>query len=162
MATPKSVNLVDAGSTRLGSVSDLERYREALVAKKDPARKVVSVCTGTGCKAYKCDTLASSLREEVSKAGLDEKVEIVATGCHGFCERGALMVIYPEEVFYQKVKPERASEIVEKTLAKGEVIEELLYTDPSSGERYVKETDIPFYKHQQQELLHMGRLIDPR
>ena len=144
------------------SQSELESYRKKVTAKRDPKRRIVSVCTGTGCKAYKCDSLAASLQKEVEKAGLGKKVEIVATGCHGFCERGALMVIYPDETFYQKVRPELAADIVQKTLSKGEIIDELLYVDPVSGEKIVKETDIPFYKHQQQELLHMGRLIDPR
>ncbi len=145
----------------LDSIAALDELRASLQAAQDPNRKIVSVCTGTGCKAYKCDNLAQNLREEVTRAGLDDEVQIVATGCHGFCERGALMVIYPEEIFYQKVKPAKAAEIVEKTLKGGEIIEELLYEDPTTGERIVKESDIPFYKHQQQELLHLGRRIDP-
>jgi NADH-quinone oxidoreductase subunit F len=151
----------DPARATLDSVAALDELRASLQAAQDPNRKIVSVCTGTGCKAYKCDNLAQNLREEVTKAGLDDEVQIVATGCHGFCERGALMVIYPEEIFYQKVKPAKAAEIVEKTLKGGEIIEELLYKDPNSGEQIVKESDIPFYKHQQQELLHLSRRIDP-
>jgi len=146
----------------LNSPGDLEEYRAKVQGEKKPDRKIVSVCTGTGCKAYKCDDLAGALRDEVCKAGLDDKVEIVSTGCHGFCERGALMVIYPEETFYQKVKPEMAADIVAKTLAKGEIIEELLYVDPVTGKTCEKESDIPFYKNQMQVLMHDGRMVDPR
>ncbi len=143
------------------SLKELESYRQGLLKGRDPDRKVVSVCTGTGCKAYKCDNLASALADEVEKQGLADKVEVVPTGCHGFCERGALMVIYPDDIFYQKVKPERAAEIVEKTLKGGEILDDLLYVDPSTGEKIAKESDIPFYKHQQQELLAVGRHIRP-
>ena len=122
----------------LQSPSALEAYRAEILAQRNPDRRIVSVCTGTGCQAYKCNDLAAELRAAVTKADLDDKVEIVATGCHGFCERGALMVIYPEEIFYQKVKPSHVEDIVTKTLAKGEVIDELLYEDPVSGERVVK------------------------
>ncbi len=140
---------------------ELSKYRETLIAARDPKRKVVSVCTGTGCKAYKCDDLAGALAAEVEKQGLAGKVEIVPTGCHGFCERGSLMVIYPDDIFYQKVKTDRAAEIVEKTLKGGEVIEDLLYEDPATGNKIVKESDIPFYKHQQQLLFGPGRKIRP-
>jgi NADH-quinone oxidoreductase subunit F len=163
MATMGKDKLIDLrGGPRLNSVGDLQEYRATLEGKKNPDRKTVSVCTGTGCKAYKCDNLAENLKEEVARAGLENDVEIVATGCHGFCERGALMVIYPDEIFYQKVKPDQAADIVEKTLKGGEIIEDLLYVDPATGKKHEKESEIPFYKHQQQELMHMGRLIDPR
>jgi NADH-quinone oxidoreductase subunit F len=143
------------------SFDDLKKYREGLLAARDPDRKVVSVCTGTGCKAYKCDDLAAALQAEVDGQGLADKVEIVPTGCHGFCERGSLMVIYPDDIFYQKVKPDQAAEIVAKTLAGGEILEDLLYEDPTTGEKIVKESDIPFYKHQQQVLFGPGRRIRP-
>ena len=145
----------------IGSDAELKKYREGLLAARDPDRKVVSVCTGTGCKAYKCENLAAALVDAVQKQGLADKVDIVATGCHGFCERGSLMVIYPDDIFYQKVKPDRAAEIIEKTVVGGEIIEDLLYEDPVTGERIVKESDIPFYKHQQQELFGPGRRIRP-
>jgi len=143
------------------SVKQLESYRETLRKGRDPDRKIISVCTGTGCKAYKCDDLASALQAEVKSQGLSDKVEVVPTGCHGFCERGALMVTYPDDIFYQKVKPDRAAEIVEKTFKGGEILEDLLYVDPVTGKKIAKESDIPFYKNQQQELLAAGRRIRP-
>jgi NADH-quinone oxidoreductase subunit F len=145
----------------IGSFDELKKYRKGLLAARDPQRKVVAVCTGTGCKAYKCDDLASALEAEVIKQGLSDKVEIVPTGCHGFCERGSLMVIYPDDIFYQKVKVDQAAEIVAKTLGAGEILEELLYEDPVTGKKIVKESDIPFYKHQQQLLFGPGRRIRP-
>ena len=143
------------------SLKELEEYREGLLKGRDPNRKIVSVCTGTGCKAYKCDDLVQNLRAEIAKAGLDAEIETKATGCPGFCERGTLVTIYPEQIFYQRVRPEHAAQIVEQTLGKGEVIPELLYVDEETGETIVHVDEIPFYKKQQQVLLGPNRILDP-
>ena len=71
-------------------------------------------------------------------------VEIKATGCHGFCERGTLIVLYPEGILYQMVKPEDVPEILDKTVVGKELIERLLYVDPVSGERITYEKESPF------------------
>jgi NADH-quinone oxidoreductase subunit F len=147
--------------TPLLSLEELDAYRDKLQAQRDPNRKVISVCTGTGCKAHKCDDLVSNLRTEIAKAGLEAEIDTKPTGCPGFCERGTLVVIYPEEIFYQRVRPEHARDIVEKTLKKGELVDELLYRDPVTGKKVIKESDVPFYKRQQQVLIGPNRFIDP-
>ena len=143
------------------SMKELEKTRESLRQGRDPDRKIVSVCTGTGCKAYKCDDLVENLRAEITKAGLDAEIETKATGCPGFCERGTLVTIYPEKIFYQRVRPEHAADIVGRTLLKGELIDELLYVDDETGKTIVHEDEIPFYKKQQQVLLGPNRSLDP-
>jgi NADH-quinone oxidoreductase subunit F len=145
----------------IGSFDELKQVQDRLAAQRDPQRKLVSVCTGTGCKAYDCDGLVERLREEIAKAGLDAEIDTKPTGCPGFCERGTLVVIYPEKIFYQQVRPEHAPTIVEKTLQQGEVVQELLYVDERTGERVVHEDDLPFYQKQRQVLLGPNRLIDP-
>ena len=88
-------------------------------------------------------------------------MRIRATGCHGFCERGTLVVSQPEGVLYQRVKPEAVPEIVNQTVREGAVIEEHLYDNPVTGERHKLEKDIPFYKHQNRLILGMNGHIDP-
>jgi NADH-quinone oxidoreductase subunit F len=88
-------------------------------------------------------------------------VGVRATGCFGFCEKGPLVVIHPQKIFYQQVKLSDVPDIVTKTVAKGEIIEKLLYRDPISGERILKEEDVPFYKKQKRLIFGSNGLIDP-
>jgi NADH-quinone oxidoreductase subunit F len=88
-------------------------------------------------------------------------VRLCVTGCHGFCEQGPIIVIEPGNVFYCHVSPEDAFEIVSQTLVKGEIIERLLYTDPVSGEKVQTESEVPFYRAQDQQLLSQNRMVDP-
>ncbi|MGB6873381.1 MAG: NADH-ubiquinone oxidoreductase-F iron-sulfur binding region domain-containing protein, partial [Dehalococcoidia bacterium] len=85
-----------------------------------------------------------------------------ATGCHGFCEQGPVVVIFPQEICYVKVKLEDVPEIVSATLAQGRVIERLLYEDPVTGEKITKDSDIPFYKNQMRIVFGNNRYINPR
>ncbi|MGB6873850.1 MAG: NADH-ubiquinone oxidoreductase-F iron-sulfur binding region domain-containing protein, partial [Dehalococcoidia bacterium] len=85
-----------------------------------------------------------------------------ATGCHGFCEQGPVVVIFPQEICYVKVKLEDVPEIVSATLAQGRVIERLLYEDPVTGEKITKDPDIPFYKNQMRIVFGNNRYINPR
>jgi len=88
-------------------------------------------------------------------------VELKVTGCHGFCERGPLIVVYPQKIFYQRVSPDDVSEIIAETIIKGNIIDRLLYVDPVSGERAQFEKDVPFYKRQQRLVFGNNGLIDP-
>jgi NADH-quinone oxidoreductase subunit F len=88
-------------------------------------------------------------------------VNVLATGCPGFCERGPLVVVRPEGIFYERVKVTDVPEIVEETLVKGKVVERLLYEDPRTGELVTHEADVPFYALQQREILWINGLLDP-
>ena len=148
---------------RLASKEELfELYRQ-LKAKREQEKRYIAVCNGTGCLANRGREVFEAFRRELSSRGLDrEGVTVRATGCHGFCGRGPLVVVYPEKVFYQKVKPEDVPEIVEKTVVNGEIVERLLYKDPASGEAVLHEEDIPFYKKQMRLLLAANGIIDPK
>ena len=125
---------------------------------------VISVCSGTGCKAYSSDIVFYALQKEIEKNG-DSKskdgrnIILRKTGCHGYCERGPIIVIHPDEICYLGVKEENVPEIFEKT-SKGELVEGLLYKD--DGSTIVRESDIPFYKYQQRIILDNNSKIDPR
>jgi NADP-reducing hydrogenase subunit HndC len=146
---------------QLKSPQELEVLRKSIIDGRDPNKPVIALCVGTGCLAYGCMDILSAFRNEVKRQGLQDKVEIRATGCPGFCERGALLTIYPQGIFYQRVKIGDVPEIISETVAKGKIIERLLYVDPNTGERYTKEADVPFYKKQQRLLLGSNSRIDP-
>jgi len=154
-------------TSRIGSVAELEALRGRLEAGHDAARKAVAVCAGTGCKASGGDAVTQAFREAVDKAGLD--VDVRATGCHGFCERGPLVVIHPSQTFYQEVGRKNVArdvaEIVQKTLAppagQEQIVERLRYSDPRTGEAVDSEHEVPFYKHQMRLILGFNGKIDP-
>ena len=147
--------------SRLNSAQELENFRKSIVSRRNVDKPCIAICAGTGCLAYGCLDLVAAFRNEVEKRGLQDKVDVRATGCPGFCERGALLTIYPQGIFYQRVKIEDIPEIISETILKGKILDRLLYTDPNTGERFVKEDDIPFYKRQQRLLLDKNNKIDP-
>lgn len=154
---------------KISSLPELERLRSEIAARRDPKKKIITVCISTGCSALGARKVIESLGEEVKKRGLADQagikegeVEIKETGCLGFCELGPRVIVYPGEIPYTKVKPEDASEIVSETVVNGRVIERLLYADPTTGERSRKLEDIPFYKHQLRLLLKNNALVNPK
>ncbi len=146
---------------RLQSTQQLRQLKERIVAEKPADRRAIAVCAGTGCKAFGSFELVEAFRAELEKQGLDKEVELRPTGCHGFCERGPLVLLFPEGRLYQRVKTDDVPEIVEKTIKGGEVIERLLYEEPGTGKKFEKEEDIPFYKHQHRLVLRSNGLINP-
>ena len=147
---------------RLNSPIELQKYREEVIAKRDPDKACITVCTGTGCHAYASEKVFKAFADEIAARGLADKVDLRGTGCHGFCEQGPIVVIFPEETCYVRVKPEDVPEIVSVTVLEKGIIERLLYTDPITNEKIVKESDIPFYKHQSRIVFGPNRFIDPK
>jgi len=147
--------------SRLNSFRELEHLRKRLHQERQNITTTVMACGGTGCQASRSRAVIAAIRNELSQQGLDGKVRMRATGCHGFCEQGPIVVIEPGNVFYCHVAPDDAFEIVSQTVARGEVIERLLYTDPVSGEKVRTESEIPFYQQQDRQLLSLNRQVDP-
>lgn len=145
----------------LSSPAELEELRQKILSKRDPNKPCITICSGTGCHAYGSEKVNAALEKEVKRQGLKAEVNIRRTGCHGFCERGTLVVIYPEEICYVNVQPEDAAEVV-RSAKENKVIDRLLYVDPATGERVIHESEIPFYKHQNRIVFGNNRHIDPR
>lgn len=145
--------------TRLASLAELVALRERVLAVHDPRSPCVAVCNGTACHAYGCDAVADAFEQEVAARGL--AVEVRRTGCHGFCERGTWIAVYPDDICYDRVEAANAGRILD-ALAAGTVVEELLYDDPVSHARVPRAADIPFYAHQQRAVLAPNRWLDPR
>ncbi|MBW2221088.1 MAG: 4Fe-4S binding protein [Deltaproteobacteria bacterium] len=147
--------------SKLNNISDLNAIRKRLRSRRDSIRTVITICGGTGCQASRSQDVIDAVKKELKKQKLGRKVLVRVTGCHGFCEQGPIMVLEPGNIFYCHLKPEDASDIVTKTLLKGEVIERLLYTDPVTSQKIQIETEIPFYRAQDRQLLAQNRQLDP-
>ena len=148
-------------SQRLASISQLQNLRRSLQESKDGNKPCVTICAGTGCQACGASEVVDRFRKEISERNLAGKVDVRATGCHGFCERGPLVVIRPEMICYTNVEASDVSEILSRTVLEGQVIERLLYQDPVTGKRITHEQDIPFYRLQQRMVFGRNGEIDP-
>ncbi|MFW5718961.1 MAG: NADH-quinone oxidoreductase subunit NuoF, partial [Halanaerobium sp.] len=124
-------------------------------------RSHVLICTGTGCVSSGANTLKGSLEEELAANDLSGEIKIVETGCHGFCEKGPIMIVYPEGVFYCEVQSDDVAEIVEEHLLKGRTVERLLFKEPMTDQQIPSYQDIDFYKKQQRIALANCGQIDP-
>jgi len=143
------------------SVTELENWRKKILDNKDPEESCISICCGTGCRAYGAEEVANEFIKEKDRRGIKEKLEIKSTGCHGFCERGPLVVIHPKEIFYQHVTKDDVGEIIEKTVLDQKIIKRLQYFDPVIRKKVIYEHDIPFYREQKRTVFKNNGIIDP-
>lgn len=127
----------------------------------DHIRAHVLICAGTGCVSSGSKKVQAALNTELVKRGLDKEVRIFETGCHGFCEMGPLLIVYPEGVFYCRVQESDVPELVESHLYKGRIVERLLYKEPLSHEAIPSYQDIGFYKKQMRMVLANCGHINP-
>lgn len=118
------------------------------------------ICAGTGCVANGSLKVKDALETELIKRSLQKEVKVVLTGCNGFCAKGPVMVVYPEDIFYQLVKPEDVPFLVEEHFVKGRPVEKFLYTPPAAKNTIPVMNDIPFFKHQVLRALRNRSLID--
>ncbi|MFZ5354363.1 MAG: NADH-quinone oxidoreductase subunit NuoF [Bacillota bacterium] len=119
------------------------------------------VCGGTGCKASESEEIATNLEKHIRENGLEKEVQVVTTGCFGFCEKGPIVKVHPDNIFYIEVKPQDAEEIVMEHLVKGRVVSRLLYVEPTLQERVSQHKDMAFYKKQIRIALRNCGFIDP-
>src|SRR3990170_2867964 len=130
---------------RLSSPHELEKYRNEILSTRDPNQALITVCGGTGCHASGCHAVVEAFQKVIQGKAKGNGVGLRVTGCHGFCERGPLVVIHPKKVMYQRVKPEDVPTIFQETVLNGKILEDLLYEHPTTGEKIVSEEDVPFY-----------------
>ncbi len=146
---------------RLCSRKELEVLQKGLVSRMQLGRPRIAVCNGTACHPYGCVKIIEAFKTGLTKQGLENKVDLKITGCHGLCERGPIAIIQPGDIFYQQLKVEDVPEIVSKTILNGNIIDRLLYTDPITGRKLVHRQEIPFYKKQQRLIFGSNCEIDP-
>ena len=121
----------------------------------------ILVCGGTGCRASQGEDIIESLRQAVQHNGLEQEIQVVKTGCFGFCEKGPIVKIIPDNTFYVQVKPEDAEEIVAEHLVKGRTVTRLLYTDPETKQTVPDSKHMGFYRKQLRIALRNCGFINP-
>ncbi len=128
----------------------MERYRANLM-----------LCGGTGCIASGSLKIKEALEEELRKRGLQNEIIITLTGCNGFCAQGPLMIVHPDDIFYEKLKPQDIPYLVEEHFVKGRPVEKFMYHEPEKRVAVPSMNEIPFFKHQVLRALRNKGLIDP-
>ena len=120
---------------RINSPEELEKVRQEILSRRDPSKPCISICAGAGCLASGAGEVIAAFKAEIEKQGLKTDVTTKGTGCPGFCERGPVLVIYPEEICYLQIKPEDVPKIVSQTIKEKKVVDRLVYVDPTIGEK---------------------------
>jgi len=147
--------------TRLTDAQALAALRASLAKARDPRAMRVRICM-TGCRAQGAEEVLKAFAEELARRGLTERIELLATGCHGFCAMAPVLVVDPHDFFYGKVTPADVPEIVEASVLGGRPVERLQYTDPGTGAPVARAAEVPFYKDQLKIVLRNCGFIDPR
>jgi NADP-reducing hydrogenase subunit HndC len=147
--------------SQINSPAELDQFRKGILLERDPNRSCIALCSGSACLASGSGQVVASLEEEIRKQGLSDEVDIRQTGCHGFCERGPIAVVHPEEMCYFQIEPEDVPDIISQTIQE-KVVERLLYVDPSTNEKIIHESEIPFYKNQERLVFGSNGSIDPK
>ena len=146
---------------RLQSIEDLKKLRKQLKEETfKPEVPRVRLCSGTACTATGSPKVVEAIEEEAGKRGVE--VDVVKTGCQGLCQKGPVMKVEPQGIFYQKVKPEHARSILSYTVLGGLPFRQSMYRDSFLSEPIPEMMNVPFYKKQLRIALRNNGLIDPR
>lgn len=146
---------------KIKSVSELKRWRQDILSKQKKYEIVISVCGGTGCHAYGCQKVRDAFAKAIKKNGDVQKIRLRFTGCRGFCERGPIVTIQPQGIFYQRVQERDVPMILSETVGKGKILEHLLYEEAADKRKFISEKEIPFYKAQHRLVMGNNGLIEP-
>lgn len=165
---------------QIKSIDELNRVRQASASKialrvngnvsadsdgkingNNGPEKNILVCGGTGCLSSDSDKVVKNLELILKARGLAEKVKVVRTGCFGFCEQGPIVKVEPDNVFYVRVSPKDAKDIVDDHITKGQVVERLLYMDPQKKVHVRTQDEMTFYGKQKRVALRNCGLINP-
>ncbi|MBW2645734.1 MAG: NADH-quinone oxidoreductase subunit NuoF [Deltaproteobacteria bacterium] len=148
-------------SFKIDSPESLQLFKKSLVAGESATGKEVVVCCGSGCMSSGSEHVREAFVSESKQHELEDEVTIKRSGCRGLCVRGPIVVVDPDNIFYQHVTKEDVPEIISETLLANRVVEKLLDEDPATGKKYLHEDDIPFYKKQKRIVLKNCGRIDP-
>ncbi len=153
-----------------GKIETVEQLDQRIGASKkklddkflgNDGRRHIVICGGTGCLSSNSQQIHDALVKEIEERHLEDKVTVNFVGCFGFCSQGPFVKIYPEDTLYHGVKPADAKRIIEEDIIGGKIVEDLLYTDPQTKQKVVRQDDINFYKKQKRIALYGCGTIDP-
>jgi len=145
---------------RLSSIEELKELRGMLSHHIDRDKPRIVVCAGTACHASGSSDIINMAKRHILENGLVHRIFLRVTGCHGFCEMGPFILTEPQQAFYAQIALDDVPRIIDAVLH-DRFVEELLYRDPITDERYYRRDDIPFFKNQQRDILAQNQRIDP-
>ena len=141
------------------NVSQLAEIKKEYLAVQSQFRRRVLVCGGAGCVSSDCHKVKDALVAELAARRLDNRVQVVVTGCMGTCAAGPVMLVEPDGVFYTKMDPEKVAEVVEKHFVRNQAVEEYTFYDAAQKKRVPLIDDISFFKQQVKVVLrNCGRM----
>ncbi|MDH5438388.1 MAG: NADH-quinone oxidoreductase subunit NuoF [Candidatus Bathyarchaeota archaeon] len=146
---------------KIRSRGHLEEIRRKLLERKESEKRCITISSGTCGRVRDSQKVVEAIYDSVKKHGAGDKVCVRVTGCHGFCQVAPIVVIYPDGIFYQRVKAKDAEDIITKTILNNRIVNRLLYVDPTTEEKIVYEKDVPFFRKQMRLLLGNNRFVDP-
>ena len=153
----KAIKNIKEVQTKIGKCEDCLKKK---FSGEDNKRHIV-VCGGTGCLSSSSQEIINEFNRIIKEKHLEEKVTVNVVGCFGFCSQGPFVKIYPEDTLYHAVKPTDCLKIIESDIENNKIVEELLYEDPSTHQKVVRQDDINFYKKQLRIALHGCGTINP-
>ena len=145
----------------LREASDKEAQEQACGLASGTTHMQVLICGGTGCKASSSHLIAENFNKLLQKYEISDKIDVITTGCFGFCEKGPIVKIIPDNTFYTQVVPDDVEEIVSKHIISGNKVERLLYVDPKNGQHVSDSKHMDFYRKQMRIALRNCGTIDP-
>ncbi len=146
---------------KIESLSTLQDIKEGVMEEAASAKLSILVCGGTGCKSSSADQIIENLKKEVEGHHLENTVKVMQTGCFGFCEKGPIVKVIPDNTFYVQVKPEDVKELIEEHVLYGRKVTRLLYVDPETKDTIADSDHMNFYKKQMRVALRNCGTIDP-
>ena len=153
--------LAEVKADRIRTSEDLEEVRAKIIKGRSSKIPCIVIPSGTCGQARGSSEVVKAFQQEIEKHSLQDNIALRITGCGGFCQSEPNLIIYPEEVYYQKVSPDDAEEVISETVLRGRVIDRLLYADPNTGERFAHLSEIPFFKKQKRLLLANNLQVNP-
>ncbi|MDR0961499.1 MAG: NADH-quinone oxidoreductase subunit NuoF [Mediterranea sp.] len=149
------------GTLLLRQQSDANASEQPCGLKTGTVHMQILICGGTGCKASESHLITERLNQAIERHQIADKVDVITTGCFGFCEKGPIVKIIPDNTFYTQVKPADADEIIEEHIVNGRKLERLLYVDPKTDKTVSDSKHMDFYRKQMRIALRNCGLIDP-
>ncbi|MFH1434562.1 MAG: NADH-ubiquinone oxidoreductase-F iron-sulfur binding region domain-containing protein [Pseudomonadota bacterium] len=143
------------------TTEEFNTYRLWLESNTVRTPHTLFLCAGTGCRAAGALEVAEAITKEIEEKKLHDTVTLKCTGCHGFCEKGPLLVHLPNGTFYQLLKPSDIKDLLGSAVESGNIVDKLLYVDPVTKKAVEKEDDIPFYANQERIVFGLNGRIDP-
>ena len=146
---------------RFSSTESLSQHRGELQRRETGERRIIALCGIAGCGGVGAAELVEAFQREIRRHRAEKKAILRTTGCHGFCEQGPVLVVYPERIFYPRVTVDKVARIFKASALKGEPVADLLFKDPKTGAPLATLDDVPFYSKQMRKVLRLNTFLDP-